>query len=208
MAENSDDSLQSYELSIWSTFERDDSPFAVWCSRSCSVARSCPVRREDSSRVADSLLPREDPAKIAEVDKLLAKYHGQEEQLFRNLAKKYNLNPSVFGLSAAPAGAFGAPSPGIASSPGGFGQPSALGGTPTFGSPPPSFAGAAGGGFGGAATTPGQGFGSASGASPFGSQGFGALAHSPAPAGFGSYGSPPATPFGGSNASPFGAPRR
>jgi len=39
------------------------------------------------------------PNKVAEVDKVLQKYAGQEEQLFRNLAKKYNIDPSMFGIS-------------------------------------------------------------------------------------------------------------
>lgn len=150
------------------------------------------------------------PAKVAEVDKLLAKYQGNEAQLFRNLAKKYNLDPSVFGLSGAPSGAgFGASSPGIStSSPGGFGQPSALGGGPTFGgmaqpATPFGVAPTAAASFG-STSTPGQAFGSSAGG--FGGPSFGSLAQSPATPGFGSFGSPqaaPATPF-----SPFGAPRR
>mmetsp|Transcript_10312 Transcript_10312/g.15211 ORF Transcript_10312/g.15211 Transcript_10312/m.15211 type:complete len:636 (-) Transcript_10312:87-1994(-) len=143
------------------------------------------------------------PSKIAEVDKLLAKYTGQEEQLFRNLARKYNLDPSMFGISgaaaAAPAAsqtsspsAFGSPSPTRGST--GFGQTSGLGGT--FGSgamsSPSPFGIATSSGFGGTATlgnnTPTTPFGSAgtssnSGGGTFGSStnmstsgGFGALA--------------------------------
>lgn len=196
------------------------------------------------------------PTKIAEVDKLLTKYQvrldrrahivllcgqshlknscclsqtyqGQEEQLFRNLAKKYNLDPSVFGLSASQAeNGTGAQPPGIAGSPLAFGQPTPFGGGPTFGmsSPAPSFGGAAlSGGFAGSSSSSaggfGAGFGAAAGAIPFGSASFGALAQAPAQSGFGAlaqapaqssfggFGSPPtasATPFG----SPFGAPRR
>jgi len=147
------------------------------------------------------------PAKMNEIEKVLAKYQGKEQQLFQNLARKYNIDPSVFGVPAsAPATGFGAVSPGIGSSPGGFGQPSALGGGSTFGSPPPSFGASS---FGAATAAPGQGFGSASGGGGFG--GFGALAHSSGgQAGFGGFGSPaPApTPFGAPNTSPFGAARR
>ena len=125
------------------------------------------------------------------------------------------MDPSVFGLSATPSAVgLGASPPGIAGSPLAFGQPSHLGGGPTFGmSSPPvaAFGGASGGGFNMTSSVGGfgQGFGSvAAGASPFGSPSFGALAQAPAQSGFGSFSSPPpaaqATPFG----SPFGAPRR
>jgi hypothetical protein len=141
------------------------------------------------------------PAKVAEVDKLLSKYQGDEERMFRNLAKKYNLDPAVFGLStSAPPSTFGT------GSTGGFGQPSPLGGGPTFGLAQPNtpFVGPpTSGGFGSAH---GPGFGSASGASNFGSVGFGALAaQSPPAPGFASFSSTP-TPFG--SPTPFGAPRR
>lgn len=135
------------------------------------------------------------PQKLAEVDKLLGKYQGNEEQMFRNLAKKYNMDPSVFGLPAAPPVGFGAG--GVASatsaSPAGFGQPSSLGGGPTFGgvsSPAaPSFGGSP---FASTAAAP-AGFG------------FGSLAQSPS-SGFGSFGSSASSPF--STSTPFGAPRR
>lgn len=137
------------------------------------------------------------PQKLAEVDKVLVKYNGNEEQMFRNLAKKYNMDPSVFGLSSAPAPSImtGVGMAGI-SSPVGFGQPSALGGGPTFGgvSTPttPSFGG---GSFGSNVAPTSSGFG------------FGSLAQStPAPSGFGSFSSPTTAPFGAST--PFGAPRR
>lgn len=147
------------------------------------------------------------PAKVSEVDKLLLKYRGNEDQMFRNLAAKYKLDPSVFGLPGAstqgpfqmtspPLGAFGQPSPlGIGSAfgnalnstpfgspPGGFGQPSALGAglgtiTPLSGSSPV---------FGGGGT-------------PFAASTFGSLAQS-SPQGFGGFSAQPSTPFG--------APRR
>jgi len=153
------------------------------------------------------------PAKVAEVDKLLAKYRGNEEQMFRNLAKKYNLDPSIFGLSAAaPAGGtFGSPS--IEGTPG-FGQPSVLGGVSAFGGSGASpFGGSTssggGGGFGQFASSPapGQGFGSTAGGSFGGVSSFGSLAQSPSAAGgFGAFSSPAPAPFGTST--PFGAPRR
>ena len=152
------------------------------------------VRGKTARELLTEFYQSKNPTKLTEVDKLLNKYHGQEEKLFLNVAKKYNLDPSVFGLSATPT---------LSSSSGGFGKPSTLGGGPTFGSPQQSFGGASVGGFGAAATpAPGQGFGSTSSASAFGSQGFGALAQSQ----FGSP-PPPTTPFGGTS-SPFGAPRR
>lgn len=163
---------------------------------------------------------QKNPSKISEVDKVLQKYRGNEEQLFRNLAKKYSMDPSVFGLSAGPASAFGAatgaPSPGgFGASPGGFGQQSLLSSSSPFGQS---------GGFGqpsalGGGSMPQAGgptFGSSAGSTFGGGSSFGALASSPSPfgspspGGFGSagpgFGSPSQGGFGG--ASPFGAPRR
>jgi len=134
-----------------------------------------------------SFYQERNPSKIAEVDKVLGKYAGQEEQLFRNLAKKYNLNPTAFGVSAAaPASAPGtftsAPFGGAQSS-GGFGQSSSLGGGPGFGSASPA---APSGGFGHSSTIGG-------GATPFGS--------SPASSGFGGA-SAPSPGFGGLTQAP------
>lgn len=39
------------------------------------------------------------PAKLTEIDKVLEMYAGKEEQLFLNLAKKYNVHPSIFGIA-------------------------------------------------------------------------------------------------------------
>jgi nucleoporin NUP42 len=127
--------------------------------------------------------------------------------MFRNLARKYSLDPSVFGLSTAPsvAAVGGMSQPGIAGTPLAFGQPTPLGGGSPFGMvlpTAPSF-GAIPGAFS-------QPFGSA-GTIGMGSPSFGTLANAPAQASFGSFASPQgafgaSTPFGGS--SPFGAPRR
>jgi hypothetical protein len=127
--------------------------------------------------------------------------------MFRNLAKKYNLDPTVFGLSAAPSGSALLASPlGIAPSPLAFGQPTPLGGGTAFGMGSPS-APSFGSGVGGF----GQAFGSAAGASPFGSPSFGALANAPVQPSFGDLaashqGSSTGPLFG--SPTPFGAPRR
>jgi len=42
---------------------------------------------------------RNNPQKVNDVEKLLNKYKGNEEQMFRNLALKYNLKPTEFGLN-------------------------------------------------------------------------------------------------------------
>jgi len=131
-----------------------------------------------------SFYQSKNPSKINDVDKVLMKYAGKEEQLFINLAKKYNLDPSMFGVSAplAPsAPSFGSPGTmGMGSNAGFGGGGSAFGGaSSTFGS---SFASASqGGGFGSLASTSpaGGGFGgfggSASGGAPsFGAPAFGA----------------------------------
>jgi len=154
------------------------------------------------------------PSKVTEVDKLLTKYRGNEDQMFRNLAKKYHLDCSVFGISsttpnpgyssvvATPAFSQastmgGGPSP-FGQSPGGFGQPSPLGGGNGMSSSSPA----------------GQTFGSGSTAS-YGTSNFGSLTQaSPSPFGgqssnFGSgntgFGGSATPAFGGS---PFGAARR
>jgi len=156
------------------------------------------------------------PSKLGEVDKVLTKYKGKEEQLFRNLAKKYNLDASAFGLPPAPAASgFGSPAPG----PTAFGQASTLGGTSTFGGS---------GGFGqtsqmGFGSTSNTGSGTAFGSGMSSAQGtssFGSLAQAPSPSPFGSapamgggFGSP-APGFGATSSmgfggnTPFGAPRR
>jgi len=129
------------------------------------------------------------PSKLAEVDRLLVKYQGKEEQMFRNLAKKYNLNPSVFGLSATPSfgstpvggpGGFGGGPPPLSS---GFGQPSSLGGGPAFGGG--SAATPFGGGFGHTSTLGGGGFGAGAVATSTPAPSFGAAASTPSPSTFG-----------------------
>eukprot|EP00980_Cylindrotheca_fusiformis_P014481 scaffold3875_cov123-Cylindrotheca_fusiformis.AAC.1 len=123
---------------------------------------------------------QKNPSKLGEIDKVLAKYQGKEDQLFRNLAKKYQLDPSVFGLSSAPpAAGFGstAPTP--------FGQTSSMGGGPSpfgqsggFGQQPTVGFGASVGASSG--HTFGSGIGSGQSASSFGS-----LAQSSSPSPFG-----------------------
>lgn len=156
------------------------------------------------------------PTKVNEVDKLMAKYAGNEEQLFSNLAKKYNKDPSIFGISATQTPtnttpAFGSPAPlgGASMTGAGFGTTSPFGGAPS--STASAFGSSAGGGFG---SSGGGGFAAAAaGGASFGSLasssggGFGAAAAAPS-TGFGGFGgaAAPATTFGG--ASPFGAARR
>lgn len=178
---------------------------------------------------------RYNAAKVAEVDKVLIKYQGKEDLMFRNLAKKYTLDPSVFGLQSitAPVPTFGSPGvqpPNIQSNSQGFGQPSMLGGTSSFtaSSAAPTPFGGGGGSFGspstlgqgtpsgfGSAPTPAAAFGSNS--SGFGASTFGSLATSSSPSPFGaasggfgsgapSFGTTGSSQFGAST--PFGAPRR
>jgi hypothetical protein len=161
-------------------------------------------------------------AKLGDVDKVLQKYQGHEEKLFRNLAHKYKLDPAVFGLGPAPAQA-PAPSSGGGGFGGGFGQASPLGGGSVFGGGAPGPAPAFGtpSGFGGNSTFSGGGFGSPPAAAPGGfgggasAPGFGstsAFGGSPQPGGFGSlaqqggggFGAPAQGGFGGPT--PFGAP--
>jgi len=156
------------------------------------------------------------PSKVTEVDKLLTKYRGNEDQMFRNLAKKYHLDCSVFGISSI------TPNPGFSSvvATPAFSQVSIMGGVPSpFGQSPGGFGQSStlGGGNGIPSSSPaGQTFGSGSTAS-YGTSNFGSLTQaSPSPFGqpsnFGSgntntgFGGSATTPaFGGS---PFGAARR
>ncbi|KAI2494209.1 hypothetical protein MHU86_20312 [Fragilaria crotonensis] len=94
-------------------------------------------------------------SKLSDVDMVLQKYKGQEEKLFRNLAHKYKLDPSVFGLSQT-----SNPSASTSGFAGGFGQASQLGG---------------GNAFGGGTTSTAQGFGSTSALSTSGTFGSGGL---------------------------------
>ncbi len=137
------------------------------------------------------------PSKVGEVDKALAKYAGKEEQMFLNLSKKYNVDPSMFGINVS------AQSP--APAPNAFGVPSSLGGTGGFGSTSSGHSGfgamsTGGGGVGfGAASASSNTFGSLASGS---ASGFGGLASSTSP-----FGGGPKT-FGSSGNNPFGAPRR
>ena len=124
------------------------------------------------------------PAKISEIDKLLAKYKGDEEKLLRNLAAKYNIDPSTFGLGPAAPSGFGS-RPATA-----FGQSSTIGSS---------------GGFGG--ISGGQGFGSFT--NPSQSTGFGSFgASAPSPGGFSSFGNSSGGFGAPPSATPFGAARR
>lgn len=130
------------------------------------------------------------PSKVNEVDTLLNKYAGREEQMFLNLAKKYNLDPSMFGVSTQP---IVGPSTGAAT----FGSPASMG----FGGAA-GFGGAPAGGFGGGTFGSSSGFGSIAQGG-----GFGNLASSSGGGGFAGSGggATPSTPFG---AAPFGSARR
>jgi hypothetical protein len=133
------------------------------------------------------------PSKIQEVDKNLAKYAGNEHQLFMNLAKKYNVDPAQFGVSAQatpPAAGFGnSPAPTFGSQQG-FGAPS-FGAAGVLGGGAPT-----GGGFG----SSGGVFGSTGGSA--GVSSFGSLAASSGSA----FGLQSNTGFG--SQTPFGAARR
>lgn len=153
---------------------------------------------------------RYNPTKVSEVDRLLAKYKGNEELMFRNLAKKYNLDPGLFGLPAVttPTGFGSAASP-LPGSTSGFGQPSALGSNSPFGGSPQSTP-LGPGGFGQTSPIGSQAgvFGTQGGSSPYGAPSFGSLAQSSSPqTGFGGMtASTLPSPFG--SPTPFGGPRK
>jgi len=177
--------------------------------------QSDPQRLFNGRTARDLLLQfyqEKNPSKVGEVDKLLMKYRGNEEQMFRNLAKKYQLDVSVFGISpSSQAASFGSPVATPA-----FGQASKMGGGSPFGQSPGGFGqtSSLGAGTGMSSSTPtGQTFGSGSTAG-FGVSTFGSLAQSSSPfggqpSGFGSgnsgFGAMP-NAFG--SPTPFGAARR
>ena len=206
------------------------SPFATGVSTpfgTVSAPNSTPFGGKSNRELLVAFYQQHNPSKLSDVDMVLQKYKGQEEKLFRNLAHKYKLDPSVFGLSQTSNPT--ATSGGLV---GGFGQASQLGGGDAFGggtpSPAPFFGSASahstnsafgGGGFGGSTPTPAAtgfgaspsgGFGSTAPVPGFGSHstfgspatvgGFGSLAKQSG----GGFGTPAAGGFGG--ASPFGAP--
>ena len=90
------------------------------------------------------------PDKISEVDKILNKYKNQESLMFSNLCKKYQVHPSVFGMSQTPAAPSSASSGGfaqfassaasfgsLAQSGNSFSSPTSFAGSSPFGSATP-----------------------------------------------------------------------
>ena len=222
------------------------SPFGQQSSEPLSFGNASPATPlMTSSTLIGGREPREvllafyqkyNPSKVGEIDKLLAKYKNNEEQLFRNLANKYNLDPTIFGLAPKPS--IGPLASGSAQ--GGFGQAAPVFGTgstasaSTFGASSSSSFGQhlslgssqpAASGFGqNAIATGGHAFG-ASSAVGSGQATFGSLASSGSSAspfggganqsGFGSasgFGSMSGGFGGGASniggAAPFGGPRR
>jgi formiminotetrahydrofolate cyclodeaminase len=157
---------------------------------------------KSAKEILTSFYHRHNPSKVDEVDKLLQKYSGNEEQLFRNLAKKYNIDPSMFGVTNnTPAASFGSSST--------FGQPSAPATSSGLGSSAFGQSSALGSS-GGFAQSFGQtsGFGAMSSGQ---SSGFASFSQSAQGTGFGGLsGSTPSFGGGGfgTTSSPFGSARR
>jgi len=97
-----------------------------------SISQGIPVKSvtfggKTPREILTAFYQKYNPTKVSEVDKLLNKYNGNEEQMFRNLAKKYNVDPSIFGLGTSmpcPSPSFGSS---ITSTATPFGQPSSFG---------------------------------------------------------------------------------
>merc|ERR1712238_529739 len=82
-----------------------------------SISQGIPVKSvtfggKNPREILTAFYQEYNPTKVSEVDKLLNKYNGNEEQMFRNLAKKYNVDPSIFG----PGTSMPRPSPSFGSS--------------------------------------------------------------------------------------------
>lgn len=213
------------------------SSFGVPPKMATPSSTSTLIGGRDPREVLVAFYQEYNPSKLHEIDKVLTKYKNKEELLFRNLAKKYNLDPEVFGLPSKPQqSGFGLAGPG--SIQGGFGQTTPFGGgassvfgtslgsgqpASTFGPPSRGIT------FGSPSSIGGHTFGSSSAIGGGQAATFGSLASSPgasAPpfgggnqtSGFGSmsgsgFGSMSGSggiggAFGGASATPFGAPRR
>eukprot|EP00555_Chaetoceros_dichaeta_P015495 CAMPEP_0198274958 /NCGR_PEP_ID=MMETSP1447-20131203/62563_1 /TAXON_ID=420782 /ORGANISM="Chaetoceros dichaeta, Strain CCMP1751" /LENGTH=767 /DNA_ID=CAMNT_0043969465 /DNA_START=233 /DNA_END=2536 /DNA_ORIENTATION=+ len=158
---------------------------------STAISASTNFAQKSARELLLAFYQQHNPTKVSEVDKVLVKYAGQEEQMFRNLAKKYNVDPTLFGLNSAAAGSFG--QSGGLGSPSPFGQTSGLTGTTAGG-----FGSQSQGGFGNSFAQPGHvtgGFASLAATSPTPASNTGGFSPfnvaSPAPPTFGS-----PTPFG------------
>jgi len=197
-----------------STPAASGSPFGQASATSASTAGPAASSSRFSGRnprdILVSFYQTKDPSKLSSVDKILTKYAGNEEKLFLNLAKKYNLDPKEFGVVA--------PQPTVASAQAtpsfgslGMGNNTGFsgGGGPSFGGGGPSGAFSAPSGFGASAKV--DTFAASSG---FGSTakvgGFGSLASSaPVGSGFGGFGGGTSgAPSFGSQATQFGGARR
>jgi len=149
---------------------------------STAISASSNFAQKSARELLLAFYQQSNPTKVSEVDKLLVKYAGKEEQMFRNLAKKYNVDPTLFGLKSA------------ASS---FGQSGGLGSPVPFGHTSGSSVSNAGS-FG---SGPQGGFGSFAQPSHATAGGFASLAAtSPTPTantgGFSSFSAASPTPFG------------
>jgi hypothetical protein len=141
------------------------------------------------------------PSKLGEVDKTLAKYAGKEELMFLNLARKYNVDPAMFGVNGCnstatpPAAGFGCST---AQTFGSQTVPGSSFGTASFGSPALLVGGISSSSGSGGSSTSGFGGFSVSSGTTFGSLAAGNA--SPFPGA-------PSAPFSGAS-TPFGAARR
>jgi hypothetical protein len=220
--------IGSVHVSSPSPFGGENGPSFSSQSSFSGLASQSPQASSAGVAVRDMLTAiyqKYNPAKVAEVNRLLEKYKGSEEQLFRDIAKKYNLDPSTFGLPPAPVssgfGSVPSATSGSAASPGGFGQQQVFGG-PNFGGTSQSspFSPGLGSGDFGHASPFGVGTGSdfggfsynlgssapvfcsssSGGSSPFGASSIGSIAHPSGQGGFGGY-----PPMSGKAPTPFSA---
>jgi len=98
---------------------------------------STKLRGRPNSDILASFYQTYNPSKVNQVGTILRKYAGREKQMFLALSKKYKVDPSMFGVSAAqPKAGFGnsagfgvaTPGTGFGSSTGGFGLIAQTGG--------------------------------------------------------------------------------
>ena len=205
------------------------SPFGPMSTQTTSAFSGAPQMAPSSSTstLIGGREPREvlvafyqkyNPSKLHEIDKVLTKYKNEEELLFRNLAKKYNLDPEVFGLPSNPQkSGFG--SAGSGGMQGGFGQTTPFGESASsgFGSSlgsgqPPSTFGSPSGGitFGSSSAIGGHTFGSSSAigggqVATFGSLASSGASASPFGGGTTGFGSMSGSGFGSMSGSGFGS---
>ena len=101
-------SINEGEIKISSPAFGASNPYGMSVSMPMPMVQSIPCSPvtfggKTAREILVDFYQQHNPSKITEVDKLLAKYAGNEENLLRNLSRKYNIDERLFGLPSLPA---------------------------------------------------------------------------------------------------------